>query len=248
MSCGKLTVWTLGLIGIAAWDAAAASAAGYRIEPDRAWLEFHLPDGAALEIQGIRTDSEGPVRHYRSTPLEPGKRYIYDVRVVWREGGATKSAVREVRVQAGKRIVVDFHADGLTPDERAVLELTNLERERAGLPALTADPRLCHAARQHTANMARHNVISHTLAGTTFVDRLQLAGYTHTAAGENCAQGQATPAAAVASWMLSPGHRSNILNPRYTEIGIGVESSPGGERFYTQLFARPAGEALPVPR
>jgi uncharacterized protein (TIGR03000 family) len=227
---------------MACWGA-EASAAGDHVEPDRALLEFHLPEGAALEIQGVRTESRGPVRHIRSTPLEPDKRYVYDVRVIWREGDETKSAEREVRIQAGKRFVVDFRTDGLTPDERAVLELTNIERARAGLPPLKADPRLCQAARQHTANMAQHNVLAHTLAGTTFVDRMRRAGYVHAAAGENCAQGQQSPAAAVASWMQSPGHRSNLLNPRYTEIGIGIASSASGEKFYTQLFARPADAA-----
>ncbi|HUG93950.1 MAG TPA: CAP domain-containing protein [Planctomycetaceae bacterium] len=242
MGCRNFNAGALLVVAIASVAAArAANVAEFRIEPDRALLEIHLPDHAVLEIQGIRTNSSGAVRHYRSTPLVPGERYVYDVRAVWRENGQTRNVVREVRVQAGKHVVVDFHPDGLFPDERAVLELTNARRVQAGLPPLTADPRLVRAARQHSANMARHNTISHTLDGATFVDRLRLAGYAHTAAGENCAQGQPTPAAAVESWMHSPGHRANILNPRYTDIGIGIQVGPGGDRFYTQLFARPAG-------
>jgi uncharacterized protein (TIGR03000 family) len=233
-----LTLGTLALIGIR-----SGHAAGYRVSPDRALMEFRLPDDAVLEIQGHRTDSAGRVRYYRSTPLEPGERYVYDVRATWIEAGQERSVVREVRVTAGTHVVVDLQPDGLTPDERAVLEATNAVRAQAGLPPLQADPRLVEAAREHSNNMARHNTIGHTLDQGTFVDRLRRAGYVHTAAGENCAQGQPTPAAAVQSWMQSPGHRANLLSSRYTEIGIGIQSGAGGQKFYTQLFARPGGAA-----
>jgi uncharacterized protein (TIGR03000 family) len=223
-----------------------AEATGYRIEPDRALMEFRLPAAAALEIQGHRTNSTGPVRQIRSTPLEPGKRYVYDVRAIWTELGRTRNVTRKVRVIAGQHVVVNFQPDGLLPEERAVLDLTNAVRTQAGLPPLQPDLRLTQAAREHSADMARHNTIAHTLDNGTFVDRMRRTGYVHMAAGENCAQGQPTPAAAVQSWMQSPGHRANLLNPRYTEIGVGIQIGASGQKFWTQLFARPAGGGVVV--
>ena len=238
----KIAALSLGTL--AATGSESAHAARYRVEPDRALMEFRLPADAVLEIQGHPTRSTGPVRRVRSTPLEQSdKPYVYEVRATWIEQGRERSETRNVRVSPGAYVVVDFQPDGLTPEERAVLDATNAVRAQAGLPPLQADPRLVQAAREHSANMARHNTIGHTLDQGTFVDRMRRAGYVHTAAGENCAQGQPTPDAAVQSWMQSPGHRANLLSPKYTEIGIGIQAGAGGQKFYTQLFARPGGAA-----
>ncbi|NJR62658.1 MAG: hypothetical protein HC769_29995, partial [Cyanobacteria bacterium CRU_2_1] len=50
---------------------------------------------------------------------------------------------------------------------------------------------------------------------------------------ENVAQGQKTPSEVVRSWMKSPGHRQNILNPNFTEIGVGYS-----QNYWTQVFAK----------
>ncbi|KYH34777.1 cysteine-rich secretory protein family protein [Clostridium tepidiprofundi DSM 19306] len=60
-----------------------------------------------------------------------------------------------------------------------------------------------------------------------------------TMAGENIALGQRTPKEVMNSWMNSPGHRSNILNPNYTEIGVGIAYSKDRGIYWTQMFIRP---------
>jgi hypothetical protein len=79
------------------------------------------------------------------------------------------------------------------------------------------------------------------------VDRLERAGYTGwTAIAENIAAGYPTPEAVVQGWMSSPGHRANLLSPRYTEIGIGlVKSSDRFGTFWTQNFG--SRRAIPAP-
>jgi len=123
---------------------------------------------------------------------------------------------------------------------REVTTLTNAERAKAGCPALTIDARLASAALLHTEEMARNRKLAHEGAnGSTPGDRATAAGYTWSAVGENIAAGQPTPAAAVASWMSSDGHRRNILNCAYLNIGIGYRHTPADRfgHYWTQLFA-----------
>jgi uncharacterized protein YkwD len=113
---------------------------------------------------------------------------------------------------------------------RATLCLLNAERSRHGLRPLRANQKLAKAARGHAKDMAKHNYFDHnSRSGATFVDRIRNAGYLAGAhswtVGENLAWGagsRATPSAIVQAWMDSPGHRANILNGAYREIGLGV--------------------------
>jgi uncharacterized protein YkwD len=113
---------------------------------------------------------------------------------------------------------------------KAILCLLNKERTRRGLPPLRTDPRLAKAARGHSKDMVQRRFFEHTAPGdVTFVERIQRQRYTAGArnwtVGENLAWGTgtlATPRKIVRGWMNSPGHRANILSPRFREIGIGI--------------------------
>ena len=78
--------------------------------------------------------------------------------------------------------------------------------------------------------------------GTTASDRANLAGYQSPSVGENIAAGYMTAQEVVDGWMNSPGHRENILNPNYTEIGVGyyyLENDTGiinYNRYWSQSF------------
>jgi uncharacterized protein YkwD len=127
----------------------------------------------------------------------------------------------------------------LSDDERAVLDLTNAERQKAGLPAFRPSAQLFEAARSHAANMARQGSLDHFLGGTTPAGRILGTGYRFSACGENIAWNQASPRDAIASWMNSYGHRGNVLNGGYTEIGVAMAKSARGERYWIQVFATP---------
>jgi uncharacterized protein YkwD len=130
----------------------------------------------------------------------------------------------------------------LTADEQAVIDLTNAERKAAGLPPLTASPKLMAAARSHAANMAKQEKPEHVLDGKEPVDRVKEAGYRFRATGENVAWNQANPKEVLADWMKSPGHRENILRKEYTEIGVAVAKSQKGEPYWVQVFGTPLGK------
>ena len=114
----------------------------------------------------------------------------------------------------------------------AVLCLHNRERTSHGLPRLKENPKLRRAAERHSSNMVGSRFFDHTSpGGSTMVDRIRRTGYTARAnswaLGENIAWGSgalATAAQIHRSWMNSSGHRSNILQRRFREIGIGIET------------------------
>lgn len=114
----------------------------------------------------------------------------------------------------------------------AVLCLHNRERADHGLPRLRENPKLRRAAERHTSNMVSERFFDHTSpSGSTMVERIRRTGYTKRARswalGENIAWGSgslATAAQIQRSWMKSPGHRANILQRSFREIGIGIES------------------------
>ena len=127
-----------------------------------------------------------------------------------------------------------------------VVELTNIERAKAGLQPLQLNNKLLAAAQDHSNDMAQDDFFSHTGAdGSSVGDRVKSSGYQYSTTGENIAAGQTTPAQVVEGWMKSPGHRANILNPNYTEIGVGYEylendtGSVNYNHYWTQVFGTP---------
>ena len=109
-----------------------------------------------------------------------------------------------------------------------VLYLTNLERRAEGLSPLKSEPRLEAAAQDHAEDMAAQDYFDHqSLDGRSPWDRLGDAGYTYHAAAENIAAGQITAESVVDAWMNSPGHRANILNPYFRELGVGYHLEAG---------------------
>ncbi|MBW4476674.1 MAG: pre-peptidase C-terminal domain-containing protein [Tolypothrix brevis GSE-NOS-MK-07-07A] len=103
-----------------------------------------------------------------------------------------------------------------------VLELTNAQRLQAGLQPLTLNSKLNNSAQTHSEDMALRDFFDHKGSnGSSMGDRAKASGYNFSRLGENIAAGYATPEDVVQGWLNSPGHRANILNPSYREIGIG---------------------------
>ncbi len=121
-----------------------------------------------------------------------------------------------------------------------VLVLVNQERANVGAPALTWNGPLAAVAQAHSADMAARNFFAHNNPdGQTPFDRMAAAGITYTAAAENIAAGYADANAVMNGWMNSPGHKTNILNATYTEIGIGVKQGGSFGTYWTQNFIHP---------
>lgn len=119
-------------------------------------------------------------------------------------------------------------------DVARIVELVNAERAEAGCSPVALNSTLTKAAQDHSADMAAHNTMSHTGSdGSDPGSRITAAGYQWSAYGENVAYGYATPEQVMDGWMNSPGHRENILNCSYKEIGVGL-AQPGS--YWTQDF------------
>lgn len=130
-----------------------------------------------------------------------------------------------------------------------VLDLVNVERTSRGLVPLRFSAELNEASLVHTQAQAAAGSIYHThpSTGEGPGDRISRTGYRFSTWGENVAAGYQTPEAVMQGWMTSEGHCKNILNPAFTELGVGYVT--GGVRynhFWTQSFARPAGVDRPA--
>jgi uncharacterized protein YkwD len=123
-----------------------------------------------------------------------------------------------------------------------VITLTNIERTHYRRSALRANPRLMRAAQLQADQMAQASHMAHVLPDAQYPrteDRIAAANYRWRMLGENVAFGQANAAKVVDSWMHSPGHRTNILNATFTEMGAGYAVDRSGRPYYVQVFGRP---------
>ncbi|MCX5230696.1 CAP domain-containing protein [Streptomyces sp. NBC_00233] len=124
---------------------------------------------------------------------------------------------------------------GQSSEADQVIALVNAERAKAGCGPLSANATLTRAAQGHSDDMAARDFFDHTNPdGAGPGERVTAAGYPWSTYGENIAMGQSSPEQVMESWMNSPGHRANILNCDFKEIGVGIHSQGGP--YWTQVF------------
>ncbi|MDD3168441.1 MAG: CAP domain-containing protein, partial [Eubacteriales bacterium] len=124
--------------------------------------------------------------------------------------------------------------------EQQVADLVNKERAAAGLPALKVNTNLAGVAEKKAEDLRDKNYFDHNSPtyGSPF-DMMKQFGIKYSTAGENIAKGQRTPADVMNGWMNSPGHKANIMNANYTEIGVGYVTDSNGGTYWVQMFIRP---------
>ena len=106
-----------------------------------------------------------------------------------------------------------------------LLDITNSDRQAAGLPPLSLNNDLSQAAIGKANDMFSKDYWAHVAPdGTTPWVFIKNAGYTYVYAGENLARGFTTPQSVVDAWMASPSHRENMLSPHYKDVGFAVET------------------------
>lgn len=107
-----------------------------------------------------------------------------------------------------------------------VLRLVNEARAEENLPALELEPALCGAAQIRAQECV--DTFSHTRPdGTKYKTAITEAGIASDYTGENAATGHSTAKQVVNAWLRSEGHRANILNERFTKLGVGFEKNTG---------------------
>lgn len=110
-----------------------------------------------------------------------------------------------------------------------VVSLANVEREKAGCSPLRSNSKLRSASQAHADDMAERDYYEHTNPeGRDAGDRITTAGYAWSSWAENIHRGPKSPAAAMEDWMNSDGHRRNILNCSFKDIGVGVKLTANG--------------------
>lgn len=126
-----------------------------------------------------------------------------------------------------------------------LVQLVNVERARVGLPPLAINSTLMNSAQSYAGVLASSRCWGHYCGPIPSPsDRARRAGYRGPfSVGENIAYGVNSPEAVFALWMNSYGHRANILNPNWTEIGVGVAWN-NSTTHWTQTFG--AGHVAPV--
>jgi uncharacterized YkwD family protein/spore coat assembly protein SafA len=141
-------------------------------------------------------------------------------------------------IYPGQKLTVPTIND-IKAKEAEVIRLVNVERSKKGLAPLAANWQLARVARYKSQDMINKNYFSHTSPtyGSPF-DMMEAFGVRFSAAGENIAMGQRTPAEVVTAWMNSPGHRANILSPSYNQLGVGLATSSSGKNYWTQMFIK----------
>lgn len=126
---------------------------------------------------------------------------------------------------------------GLSAVEMEVVRLVNVERQKEGLAPFTASSELSNVARKKSEDMATNNYFGHTSPtyGSSS-NMMKTFGIKFNMTGENIAKGQLSAQSVVKGWMNSPGHRDNIMNPRFNTIGVGFYQSGNGANHWTQMF------------
>jgi uncharacterized protein YkwD len=120
-----------------------------------------------------------------------------------------------------------------------VIQLTNQERTTRGIPSVTANTLLNRAAQEYAEVLAPGGCFDHDCPPVRDPgQRITNEGYVWWTWGENIAAGYPTPEDVVAAWMASTGHRDNILNSAFRDIGVGVATGNGEFGIYwVQVFA-----------
>lgn len=137
-------------------------------------------------------------------------------------------------IYPGQALDIPSVDSSVTAFETEVVRLVNEARIQNGLKPLTANWELSRVARYKSQDMVDNRYFSHT--SPTYGSPFQMItafGLSYRTAGENIAYGQRSPQAVVNGWMNSPGHRANILNASFTQIGVGYVASGN---YWTQMF------------
>lgn len=137
-------------------------------------------------------------------------------------------------IYPGQVLTIPTTGSSVLSYEKEVVRLVNEIRTQNGLHELTYNWELSRVARYKSQDMKDNGYFSHTspVYGSPF-QMMKNFGITYRSAGENIARGQRSPQAVVTAWMNSSGHRANILNASFTEIGVGYVADGN---YWTQMF------------
>lgn len=126
-----------------------------------------------------------------------------------------------------------------------ILMLVNQERTARGLGTVVRNDTLEDQATRYACEMIHYDFFDHVnpVTGSTLADRAADFGYSYLVIGENLAAGQTSPEQVMADWLASPGHRDNILDERFTELGVGIRTGGDYGTYWVQEFGLPYSDS-----
>ena len=211
-------------------------------------LQSAVADSGYVAVQSAAVHLTGPTNDADMESMLAARecRMLQDPKM--REFGAA---------QRGREVWMIFAAPAALPARgdaaavsRAILDLVNAARAEgrrcggkyfAPAAALALDPALTRAALAHSRDMAEHDAFEHRgHDGSTPSVRVERAGFgSHRIVGENIAAGAMTPGEVTQGWLLSPAHCENIMESRFTLIGVAFAENrrTASVVFWTQDFA-----------
>ena len=232
-------------------------------------VSLEIPRAADTRLELSLFENEPLVLVLTSNRLLPDGAVIRQGSLLGRPGSRVQLHIKSGRI-AGEIITPEFTCQirtlnsgvhvaqllarpaGLKATEKAgsadikteVIQLTNAERAKYGVPGLQYNSLLEQSAQGHSNDMAQNDYFSHTsLDGRTPSDRITATGYPWNANGENIAAGHRTADEVVTGWINSPPHHDNMISDKFCDIGVGYsynESSTYGT-YWVQNFGRQQG-------
>jgi len=144
--------------------------------------------------------------------------------------------VEEVKTVEPVKVVEQVSTTPAATWELEVLRLTNIERQKAGLPLLRYNTTLEAGAKQRSIEIITH--FSHTRPDGSRFFTVFGADFTYRNVGENLGSGYRTPEQVVNAWMNSTSHRANILNEKFEELSVAITKGEDGKYRWVQIFYR----------
>lgn len=150
---------------------------------------------------------------------------------------ANKQISNPNMIYPGQKINIPTKSSEEVSIEQEILKLVNAERSKQGLSPLTLNWELSRVAKFKSEDMRDSKYFSHNSPtyGTPF-EMIKNFGISYKTAGENIAAGQKSAEDVMKSWMNSSGHKANILNKNYTQLGVGYASGGSYGTYWTQMF------------
>lgn len=163
----------------------------------------------------------------------------------------------EINVARTWRDVFCVKSSGGVADIESIVTHVNYFREMGGgvncgaggsfapAPHLTWNSLLANAGTAHSTDMVLNGFFAHNGSdGNNVGYRAHIQGYLWAYVGENIARGQKTIIDVMTAWMNSPVHCANIMNPNFTEVGVGVVDAPDGTKYWTMVLASPTDSEI----
>lgn len=197
---------------------------------------------SSVSAASVESEQAGENNSSNDSALLAGLAAVGLITALSHHGGSDNGSAKNVGSSSGSSGSTAGSSQGSTStsssEEQQAVSLLNKDRAANGLPALKANSQLTRLAENYALDMAKRGFFSHNNPeGQSPFDRMKQAGISYKTAGENLAINTSVSAAETA-FMKSSGHRANILDSSYTEVGIGVVHSNGSVYVVQEFIGR----------